>query len=501
MVIAMSPKPPSPPRFSLESGRERGFERVLKWGVLAVVVAGLVWTIPHWPNAWRWVNGREMLYVPEHDPNLDAVELEQVHRELWTKFLVAAARATPGSDDERLNEARKTMRTAIGADENLTEIFDELDGIVTTDRLEGAGAQRRALWLTRAWNHYLDLEGQPYFLHGHITEDRLPIFYAHMYKVVADASATVGEEELRVRAVSRLDRINLREPYLGYASNADESAIVLSDRIMELAIDRVWPLLGSTSRDRLDQIFRPMVVAELRRAMPGETLALLTKAAALRSTLVETRKSILGRRCSYLWIPRPPAIGYTRDELDRLSEFVGEGPCAGVTGEELNTLWKTSEKLQGFEGLDEAAERLAAWVARSIAIHELRLAADELLLDPREPRKCGPCTSGDAREVRSQAAAYMAELAWADAPATALYRICITSAFLGPHARAREIVTQALGGSCREGAPPELTESARALATKEFGNSETIVLGADFPERLPVVPARDQQPERNPDAG
>lgn len=493
----MADRPPAEPRFSLPPEKDRAFERVLKWAVLAVIVGALLWTMPHWPNAWRWLTGREALFVPEHPVDLDQVDLETVHRERWTDWLIAAARGVPGVEDEALAEARAAMREAIGADANLTELFEELDGIVTTDRLKGAGAQRRAKWLTRAWNHYLDQEGHGYFVHGKVTLDRHPVFYAHMYRVVGDASATVGDEDLRVRAVSRLDRINLREPYLGYASNEDEGAIVLSDRIMELAIDHVWPMLRPTGGDRLAQVFRPMVVAELRRDLPGSALEVLTETASLRATLVATRRDILRRSdCSYLWIPRPPFAGYSRDELDRLSDHVGVGRCAGLHGDELTTLWKTSEALQAHDTLEEAAERLAAWVARSIAIHELRLVADDIHFDDEGFRPCGPCISSDPAEVRSEAAAYLAELAWSDAPATALFEICLTTGQqLGPLARARVVVMQGLGSTCDEGAPPKLTESARALEASEFGRSDPIVLGEEFPERLPVVPARDREPQ------
>lgn len=274
---------PDDPRYSLPSRGPRGLERVIRWGLLAVAVVVGVWTFPRWPNAWRFITGREPLFIPEHEPNLDAVDLDAVHRTLWTQWMVAASRAIPETPDEGLEQARTAMRGAIEADANLLGLFDELDGIVTSDRLRGVGPQRRTLWLGRAWNHYLDQQGQPFFVHTNVIEGTRPMFYAHLYRVVGDAQGTVADESLRVRAVSRLDRLNLRETYLGYASNEDEGAILISERVVDFALDRIWPLLDETGGDRLAQIFAPMVAAELRRSLPGEAFAELVETAPVRA--------------------------------------------------------------------------------------------------------------------------------------------------------------------------------------------------------------------------
>lgn len=79
----MRARAPDDPRSSLPSAREGVLDRILRWGVLAVVVVGLAWSIPHWPNAWRWLTGREPLYIPAHPVNLDDVETraQQLERE------------------------------------------------------------------------------------------------------------------------------------------------------------------------------------------------------------------------------------------------------------------------------------------------------------------------------------------------------------------------------------------------------------------------------------
>ncbi len=495
----MATRDPDDPRFSIPSQGPTGLERAIRWGLLVVVGVVLVWTYPHWPNAWRWLTGREPLFVPEHEPNLDEVELDAVHRELFTDWLIEASRAIPGVPTQDLETARETMRNAIGADANLLGLFDELDGLVTSERLRGKGVQRRAIWLGRAWNHYLDEQGKDYFIHANVMEDdSRPMFYAHLYRVVGDAEGMVDDEAFRVRAVSRLDHLNLREAYLGYASNQDEGAVIISERVVELALDRIWPMLDERGDDRLAQLFAPMVVAELRRTLPGEAVAELSATAATRRKIIGIYDSIRNRPgCNGggLWIARVPWSGYSRDTLDDLSEYAGRGYCRGITDDELSTLWKASEDFNGREGLQEATERLAAWVARAVAIHELRHVADDAEYDESDPRPCGPCVSSDPTLVRAEAAAYTAELAWSDSPALALYQVCETTAGgMGAHARARAVVMQGLGASCEDGVPSELSERARALEAEAFGRSQSITLGDGFPERLPVVAARDLEP-------
>lgn len=496
VALPMAHRDPDDPRFSLPSDGPRGLERAIRWGLLAVAVVVAVYTYPHWPNAWRWLTGREPLFIPEHEPNLDAVDLDHVHRELWTEYIVAASRAIPGVPDDRLDPARTALREAIAPDANLIALFDELDGIVTTDRLRGVGPQRRVVWLGRAWNHYLDQQGRDFFVHAGTIDGSRPMFYAHVYRVVGDTEGTVADESLRVRAVSRLDRLNLKETYLGYASNADEGAVIITERVVELALDRIWPLLDEQGRDRLAQVFAPMVTAEVRRSLPGEAFEVLAQTAAMRRAMVSAYDAIRDRRgCSRLWIPRAPWSGYSRDELDQMSEFVDTGRCAGIRDDELSALWKASEALQDREALRVALEQLSAWVARSVALHELRHVADDAQYDPDDNRPCGPCISSDPPVVRSEAAAYLAEIAWSDSPAMTLYQICqTTSEGQGAHARAREVVMQGLRASCLDGVPAQLTQTARALEVAEFEHADPIALGDGFPKQLPVVAARDHEP-------
>jgi hypothetical protein len=491
--MPMRARPPDDPRLSLPSALEGGLDRIVRWGVLACVVVGLAWSIPHWPNAWRWLTGREPLYMPEHAANLGEVDLELVHRDRWDTWVAATSHATPGAPDPGVESARTQMHEAIAADQNLTELFEELDGIVTSPRLEEKSVQRRALWLVRAWNHYLEREEQPYFVRGNVVGGERVAFVAHAYEVVARATGTVDGDEVRIRALSRLDSLNLREAVLGAASSADEGVIVVADQLLELSLDHLWPMLAQPG-DSVQRTFAPAVALELRAGLPAEAFALLEQTAATRRSLVDGRASIMDRGCSPVWLRQVPFDGLDRKQLDWLAERTDVGACAGVKDDELQALWKGSEALQGHEGLREATERLTAFTARSIAVQELRRVADDLEYGRSDEwRPCGVCGAEDGEQTRQLAAAYLAEIAWSRTPAVTLYRICwSTGDDMGPWGRARAVVMGALELQCPDGVPADVETRAQQLEREQFGHGVPLVLGEDFPERLPVVWARDK---------
>jgi hypothetical protein len=490
----MRSRTPAHPRLSLPSARQGTLDRILRWGVLAFVVAGVAWSIPHWPNAWRWLTGREPLYMPEHPANLEKVDLELVHRDRWDTWISAAGPTPSGVPDASVESARMEMLEAIAADQNLTELFEELDEIVTSPRLRDEAVQRRARWLVRAWNHYLEREAQPYFVHANVIGG--PMFVAHAYEVVARATGTIDGDEARIRVLSRLDSLNLREAVLGAPSSADEGAIVVADQLLELALDHLWPMLAEPG-DPMQRTFAPAVVEELRAGLPAETFALLERTATTRRSLVDSRASIMDRGCSPVWLRQVPFDGLDRKQLDGLAERTDVGPCAGVKNEELHALWKGSEELQRHEGLREATERLTAVAARSIAVHELRQVADELEYGSSDEwRPCGPCGAEDGEHTRQVAAAYLAEIAWSQTPAITLYRICwSTGDDMGPSGRARAAAMGAIGLQCPDGVPADVEARAQQLEREQFGHGVPIALGEDFPERLPVVWARDRHPD------
>ncbi|HET6583457.1 MAG TPA: hypothetical protein VFG69_08415 [Nannocystaceae bacterium] len=486
----------------LPSAQPRRFDRVLKWGVLGLVVALGLWAAPRLPDAWRWATGKPAKFRPEHPVALDRVDLRALHAEHWTPWIVAAAQATPGVPTPRLASARSTIRNAVAADLNLLGLFDELDGIVTSAKLSSVAGRQRALWLVGAWNDYVDTNGQPFFLHADVLSQRgAALVYAPAYRVVGDTAGQVGDERVRGRAISRLDRTNLRETYLGYASSADEGALLLADRVTTHALARVWPLLAGSAGASIERRpFADAVLAEARAALPAELVAELVATAPTQAAVVDAFAGMRERSgCSGLAWREMPWNGYDQEQLSELAGHVEGGACAGVHPSEFAAIRAASETYPARPQLESALARLVAWVARPVVVHELRHVADAIERgDDDTPRTCGICELTDPDAVRAEVSAYVAQLAWSDSPALALHQICVSTDGDPDeqtiHGRARAAVVTGLSGSCREGAPPDLAAQARRIEADAFGRSEAIALDPAFPHRLPLVAERDRDP-------
>jgi hypothetical protein len=433
----------------------------------------------------RAVVGAEPRHRPEYPPQLDGIDLAAVHGPLLTDWVIAA-----GHDDpEARAGAQAAMRSAIAADANLTALFDELAALTEAKRLADTRHRKRALWLTRAWNQYLDDNGQPYFLDAHVRMAARPSYVAMAYRVRADGRGTVDGDEHRVRLLERVDTLNLRELYTGYASSSVEGALVLADRTRQFAEDRIWPALADefapaqlpTAVVRHWRALGPALLAAAERGLSEATLAVLRDTAGARAEGVAVAEAAQARRdCGSEFILRPlPWNGFESDALDRLERWVETGPCPSLTAEELAGLRRASTALQSPDlavTLPSALAELAAWRGRGVAIHELRHVADDVDLEDDDDLACAICPASASTVVRAELSAYLAELAWSEAPAIAFYDACLVAeANRTAHAEALAILFDAARWSCAA-VPDELSTRARELEQAAFGRSEEIVV-------------------------
>lgn len=433
----------------------------------------------------RAVVGVDPRHRPEHPPQLDGIDLEAVHGPLLTDWIIAA-----GQDDADARlAAQAAMRSAIAADANLTALFDELVSLTEARRLADAQHRKRALWLTQAWNQYLDDNRQPYFLDAHVRMAARPSYVAMAYRVRADGRGTVDGEEHRVRLLERVDTLNLRELYSGYASSSVEGALVLADRTRQFAEDRLWPALADefaptqspTAVVRHWRALGPALLAAAERGLSEPTLAVLRDTAAARAEGVAVAEAVQARHdCGSEFILRAmPWNGFESDALDRLERWVETGPCPSLTAEELAGLRRASAALQSPElagTLPSALAELAAWRGRGVAIHELRHVADDVDLDDDDDLSCAICPASASTVVRAELAAYLAELAWSEAPAIAFFDACLVAeANETAHAEALAILFGAARWSCAA-VPDGLAAQARELEQAAFGRSEEIVV-------------------------
>jgi hypothetical protein len=177
--------------------------------------------------------------------------------------------------------------------------------------------------------------------------------------------------------------------------------------------------------------------------------------------------------------------GFARDDLDEwrsVASSAGTGICPAITYGELDVLRDASWAIAHTAGVREAVHTLSAFAARAVAIHEARH-----VLDFDAKLTCSDCPSWASESVLLETSAFLASLAWGDAPAVAAFELCelVNESDSMMYRRAAWIITErVLPGGCEGGPPADLRERAAALEHELFGRSERIELPADFPAQL-----------------
>lgn len=485
--MSKSPKTASPSFGAgiVNESPRSGLTKVLTWIVLAVVLVGggfVGW------KAWQFFNGRERdpKYEPEHPVNLDAVDLALVHHELLGSWsLRQEHKFEMRNAEQRIASATERVWEAIAPDQNLTALFDELEELVAEGKLRQGAKRDQALWLTRAWNQYLDANDEPYFLRAFVVLHPQAEFHLYGYEKVGELTASLDGEAERVRLLSRIDEVNRRELFHG--STPSEGAVVRIDWVVQFALDEVWPLLGEpdpTSPRR--QLFAPAVVKEAEAALSEEHMAVLRATADVRREAVRAHREIRERRrCSGFVVARQPWDGFDGDSLAELSSRVGVGRCPAVYPSELEALDKARNALTETDGLEPALQALAQWLLRTHVIHELRhVDAGIDIYDEGRKARCSVCAADASNIHRAEVSAIVAEWAWSDSPATTLLRFCYDDEAVadGP----LEVALKALEHSCGEGPHEDLTAAARALEEKTFGQSTPITVDATPDKPVPL---------------
>ena len=394
-----------------------------------------------------------------------------------------------------MQRAYGELTEAVAEDENLTELLGEMNELIEVEGIPAQAGQQKLLWLTRAWNQYLDENGAKYFLRGFIVRQPEPVLQLYAHEVVGDGMVTVDGDDVRVRFVSRLDEVNRYAPY--HASEPSEGAAVLSDRLVLFATERVWPLLASepeSPKGRRAQAFRDTVVAEVEAGLPS-AFPILKATADVRAAAVRVRAEMWDRHhsCNRYVLKNQPWNGFDEATLDKLQVRLGSGACPVVYARELAALAELSNVAANTERLEDAVGQLVAWVGRLDAIHEARHYMDRIdVYDDDAKVVCKICSGSDGPMTRGEVSAILAEFAWSDAPATALYRRC--SAEGKEPSRATEVIFEELKWSCSEGPHPNLATAAREQAEIGFDRDAPVEI-VELPSALPLVRSADRPHE------
>lgn len=438
--------------------------------------------------------------------------IERVHAELFPRWLIAEATQLASApqdfaalydavEDPQLKAVLDDLSSAIASGMILApprsdepDVGAEVADVSTEVEVEVAPPPELNplhIDLLRRWNDRLEQLGEAFYVTGSISMTSTgPALISEFYVRLADPVVKVGDREITTLILQRIDRTNIVEAYLGVARRGDV-ALVVTDRILELATDRIWLMLNpdTTSTDPLDAAYAEAVRAEVAAGLGADTTAVLRRTAVDRKRLLDAVDEALARaKCGSTmqfglirWDGFDPA---TLDRLDAYAERDRIMPCPTMKASEAATIRASSRALQS-EETKVALERLVAWLTRMIALHEARHTADEQVNNQHEdPASCPGCPVRLSRAARAELSAYVASFAWSTSPATAMYQAC-TAAF-GAHGRAMRVINRELDRACTDPPPEDLAKRATDLQKKLFGAAPSMALPADYPDQLVI---------------
>jgi hypothetical protein len=419
---------------------------------------------------------------------LALVDLERVHSELVPSWVVARGGMRPNHFTQLRREA--------GRDPNLGAILDRMALLADADAVLNA---RELLGLVSTWNAYLDKAGQPWRMEGEILVNRGggdDLLALRTYKVIHDGHTRVGDRDYRTLVQRRADGTTLVEPYLGHMRSWERGVILLHDRIKDYALDEIWPLLdpASTPDDPVAAAFAEPLRQAVRESLGSVVADRLESTAPARAAMIEAVASVHARhRCgSQFLVSRLPWNGFDTTDVTKLqihAAAAADQPCPDVTPAEAETLVASSRQLQQTPALRDATERLVAWVAGAVAVHEARHAADDARLDAEGLFACSGCPSDLGRVEALEASAYLASFAAPHLGVMSMYQACaLDPDRLPDRAAAVAFLAERLGTTCDQGPPPDLVERARGVEIELFGRLTPVDL-RDFPVSLPVADA------------
>ncbi len=488
----------------LRSRSRRALRLAVGLMVFGSMTAGsaFVW----WTEIGRvWRGESRVDGTPLYEPGAEVpdaartIDWRRVHATLIPRWLIArgqahgttSAHGIAGFDEAaRSHRAFTELRFAVRADPNLVSLVDELELRARDARNEA----ERIDYLLWAWNDYLDRHDVPWRLEAnlHLRRDGTAAFVTRSYEVLGDLRDDAGR---RLRLLRRADLTNVDEGFLGHTPGRDEGALVILDETLRFAVRHVWPMLNPGLDDYLPTEQRAVagpVRARLR--MATEDRARLRETAVDQLALVEVANSIharaeCGSRFRVWGLPwnglAPPDQNALIAALDRSRGR----ECPEVTLGEAARMIGASERLGQTPALADAVESLGTWVARAVAIHELRHVADG-----GSQVECAGCPASMAPETRAELSAYLASFSVDEVAHVAALQACAMQpenheGSQEPHALALAFaLPRLLPAGCDGVIPEDLPERAQHLERALFGEREQVRLPEAFPERIPLLP-------------
>lgn len=472
--------------------------------LLGLCVAAAIPVTMHWAAIGRYLRGETdesgaPIYEARHRAQpASTIDWRRVHATLIPRWLIARGRSHRSHSQHGIadfdhaasaHRAFTELRFAVRSDPNLVAILDELeakgeDPVANAERID---------YLLWAWNAYLDRHGVPWRLEAnlHLSRRGEATFVTRSYEVLGDLRDDAGR---RVRLLRRADLTNVDEGFLGHSPGRDEGALVILDETLRFAVRHVWPMLNPGLDDYLPTEQRAVAgpVRSRLRLDPADRER-LRETAVDQLALVEVAASIharaeCGSRFRVWGLPwnglAPPDQNALISALDRSRGR----ECPEVTLGEAARMIGASERLGQTPALADAVESLGTWVARAVAIHELRHVADG-----GAAVECPGCPASMDGPTRAELSAYLATFATDEVAHVAALQACAMQP--EDHEGSREPHALALGfalprllpDGCDGVIPEDLAERAQHLERALFGQRERVRVPESFPRRIPLL--------------
>ncbi len=454
---------------------------------------------PYLDGELDWRGAR--VFHPPFGHRAQPLSLDHVHEVLLPRWVIARNERRGDRREERASVADRAyqeLRYALGVDPNLVWWADEMNDALTEDPIGNAS---RIDYLLFAYNDYLDRAEVPWRIEASMLRRprRAPVFATRSYHVLYDLRT---EREERLRLLRRADLTNIVESYLGHSTGRKDGALVMMDRVTDFAVRHVWPAMHAGLDDRLpvgERTLARFVRREASVALSPALREVLHETAVDQLALIEVassihaRHSLCGSSFSVFGLPWSGLSPSDRRSLIDALDRSRDKECEEVTLGEAARMIGASERLSDTPRLADAVEELVTWVARAVAMHELRH-----VRDGDDELACEDCPADLTSEARGELSAYLASFRAPDVGYVALMQACALEVdnaamqLLGPHEQALAFALAHLVPNGCTGAPPgDLYDRAAELSEQTFGAREGIHLPEGYPRRIALL-ARPQ---------
>ena len=442
---------------------------------------------------YRWrrevVRGRRIAAIRDREPApvvQPRTPLDVLLGEALPRWLIALQFRDQPQGSEAIASAFASLRALSASDPIVLARIDRVRDLIDAGLIANADDVMAEF---RQWNNALDAAHEPFHLRPVIERDssrtRLTV---SAYRVSFDGRAMVGSRPVRLRLLTRIDRTNMREYLLGHVTEADEGALILTDRVRDAAVRDFWPLFEAPANRALSSIQvaqRSAVLHEAHATLSPTAYETLSRTAPAYEALVTTANAINGRAScgSTFRITIVSSRGVSARDLETVTQAVdehtGTPSCPAVTDDELDTLIANSDRLSRESRLDAAIGELTTMLTRAVATHEARHASDTLETGSvYVPLPCEGCPVELRAAEVAELSAYLASFAATATGYAGFYQACVAAGGTrSTHGTALAVALERMNVTdCSVLPPADLAVRARAAEQAVFGRSDAIVL-------------------------